>query len=199
MGYYLCMNGLPKKPSWDLLYETASAQHGHFTTAQAAEAGYSTQLLLKHIRAGRIMRTRRGIYRLVHFPVSEHEELTVAWLWSDQAGVISHLTALALYGLSDVLPAKVHLTLPQDWLNRRFRVPPGVVLHHANVPLDERTWFGAVPVTNPRRTLNDCALEALAPDLLRQAAHQAIRRGIVSKAELPRVEEALSPYGGIGQ
>ncbi len=194
----MCMGARPKKPNWNLLAETASAQEGYFTTGQAAEAGYSTQLLLKHIRAGRVARTRRGIYRLVHFPVGEHEELIVAWLWSKQAGVISHQTALALHGLSDALPANVHLTLPQAWRRRRLRAPAGVVLHHANVPPDDLAWCGAAPTTNPRRTLNDCAREAMAPDLLYQAAKQAIRRGLVAKADLRAVDEALRPFGGLG-
>ena len=192
------MNDRPHKPDWDLLFETASAQEGYFTTGQAAEVGYSTQLLLKHIRAGRVARIRRGIYRLVHFPSGEHEELIIAWLWSERAGVISHQTALALYGLSDVLPANVHLTLPQAWRCRRFRVPAGVALHYADVPPDDRAWFGAAPTTNPRRTLNDCAREGMAPDLLRQAVQQAVRRGLVVKAELRDADEALRPFGGIG-
>jgi predicted transcriptional regulator of viral defense system len=186
------------KPNWDLLFETASAQEGYFTTRQAAKAGYSSQLLLKHIRAGRVERTRRGIYRLVHFPAGEHEELVNAWLWSERAGVVSHQTALALHGLSDALPAHLHLTLPHTWRRRRFRVPTGVVLHYADVPPEARAWFGAVPTTNPRRSLNDCAREGLSPDLLRQAAQQAIRRGLVTKAELGDVEEALKPFGGLG-
>jgi predicted transcriptional regulator of viral defense system len=192
------MKGPASNPSWDMLFETANAQGGYFTTRQAAEARYSTQLLLKHIRAGRVVRIRRGIYRLVHFPAGEHEDLIIAWLWSEQAGVISHQTALALHGLSDVLPANVHLTLPQAWRRRRFRIPAGVVLHHADVPPDDRDWFSAAPTTNPRRTLNDCAREAMAPDLLRQAAQQAIRRGLVAKAELRDVDEALRPFGGLG-
>lgn len=187
-----------KKPNWDLLFETASAQEGYFTTRQAAEVGYSSQLLLKHIRAGRVERTRRGIYRLVHFPVGEHEELVIAWLWSERNGIISHHTALALHGLSDILPAQMHLTLPQAWRSRRFRVPDGVVLHHADIPSDDRTWFGAVPTTNPRRTLNDCAREELSPDLLRQAAKQAVCRGLVTKDELSDVEESLRSFGGLG-
>lgn len=194
----MCVDGPATKPDWDLLFETASAQEGYFTTLQAAKAGYSSQLLLKHIRAGRVARTRRGIYRLVHFPAGEHEELVTAWLWSEQAGVVSHQTALALLGLSDALPAHVHLTLPRTWRSRRFRVPTGVVLHHADVPPEDRAWFGAVPTTNPRRSLNDCAREDMSPDLLRQAAQQAIRRGLVTKAELGDVEEALRPFGGLG-
>ena len=185
------------RPNWDRLFETAAGQSGYVTTSQAAEAGYSTHLLRKHIHAGRVRRLQRGIYRLVHFPATEHEELVTAWLWSEQAGVISHQTALSLHGLSDVLPAQIHLTLPAAWSKRRFRVPPDVVLHHADVAPEDRAWFSAVPITNPRRTLNDCAREGLSPELLRQAAQQALRRGLVTRAELGDVEVALQPFGGL--
>lgn len=183
------------RPDWDRLFETAVAQEGLFTTKQAAEAGYSPQLLVHYVHTGKAVRVRRGIYRLVHFPAGEHEELVAAWLWSELAGVVSHQTALALHGLSDALPTHVHLTLPTAWRRRRFRVPAEVVLHHADVPPDDRAWFGAVPTTNPRRSLNDCAREGLSPDLLRQAAQQAIRRGLVTKPELGDVEAALEPFG----
>lgn len=191
------MRASAKKPDWDRLYETASAQDGHFTTQQAADAGYSTQLLLKHIRAGRVARVRHGVYRLVHFPAAEHEDLAVVWLWSDRKGVFSHQTALALHALSDVLPKRIHLTLPAEWRQRRFRVPEGVVLHHANIPKREQTWLGPVPITSPRRTLVDCAKDQISPELLRQAAQQALRRGLVTKADLPDVEQALQPFGGL--
>jgi hypothetical protein len=71
------------------------------------------------------------------------------------------------------------------------------VLHHADVPPEDRTWFGAVPTTNARRSLNDSAREGLSPELLRQAAQQALRRGLVANAELGDVEEALKPFGGL--
>jgi predicted transcriptional regulator of viral defense system len=186
-----------KRPNWDRLFETAAGQSGYVTTKQAAEAGYSTHLLRKHIHAGRVARAQRGIYRLVHFPVGEHEELVTVWLWSEQAGVFSHETALALHGLSDVLPAHVHLTLPEAWRSRRLRVPPGVVLHHADVPPEARAWFGPVPTTNVPRTLCDCATSGLSPEPLRQAAQQALRRGLVTRSELGDVEAALESFGGL--
>ena len=191
------MEGASSNPDWDRLFETAAGQAGYFTTQQAAEAGYSPQLLVHHVRAGRVVRVRRGIYRLVHFPAEQHEELVVTWLWSERVGVISHQTALSLHDLSDVLPAHVHLTLPNAWRRRRFRTPAGVVLHHADVPPEDRAWFGAAPMTNPRRTLNDCARDGLSPELLRQAAQQALRRGLVTRRELPDVETALAPFGGL--
>lgn len=187
----------PDRPDWNRLFETAAAQEGLFTTRQAAEAGYSPQLLDHHLHAGRTVRVRRGIYRLVHFPAGEHEDLVAAWLWSEHAGVVSHQTALALHNLSDVLPAQIHLTLPEAWRRRRFRVPADVVLHYADVAPDDRTWFGAVPTTSPRRSLNDCAKSGLSPELLRQAAQQALHRGLVTIPELDDVETALKPFGGI--
>ena len=184
-------------PNWDALFEVASAQAGFFSTPQAAEAGYSPQLLIHYLHTRKAIRVSRGIYRLVHFPAGEHEELVAAWLWSELAGVVSHQTALALHGLSDALPARVSLTLPAAWRRRRFRAPADVVLHYADVPPEDRAWFGAVPATNARRSLNDCAREGLSPELLRQAAQQALRRGLVTKGELGDVETALQPYGGL--
>lgn len=187
----------PTRPAWQALYDVAASQEGLFTTRQASAAGYSDPLLAHHQKAGRITRIRRGIYRLVHFPPGEHEELVVAWLWGDAAGVLSHQTALSLHGLSDSLPAQIHLTLPTDWQQRRLRVPKGLTLHYADVPAKVRTWAGAVPVTSIRRTLNDCAESSLSPSLLRQAARQALTRGMVTRTELRVVEKALRLYGGI--
>lgn len=147
--------------------------------------------------AGKAVRVRRGVYRLVHFPASEHEELVATWLWSERVGVFSHQTALALLDLSDALPAQVHLTLPAQSKRRRLRVPDGVVLHHADVADGERTWFGAIPATSALRTLNDCARAGLSPELLSQAAQQALRRGLATKPELVEVDAVLKPFGGL--
>lgn len=119
------------------------------TPTQAA--GFSNQLLRKHVLSGRITRARRGVYRLAHFPPGDHDELVELWLWSDEAGVFSHETALTLYGLSDALPSRVHMTVPRSW-TRRSAVPSILVLHHANVPESDRTWVGQVPVTTVART-----------------------------------------------
>ena len=166
-------------PDWDRLYETAGAQEGYFSTIQAAEAGYSVQLLVKHIKNGRISRARRGVYRLVHFPASEHEEFVIVWLWTERAGIFSHETALFLHGLSDALPSRVHVTLPASWSRRRLRVPKDVVPHFSDIADMDRAWMGPVPVTNVSRTITDCAQDGVAPDLVRDAFEQASDRGLI--------------------
>jgi predicted transcriptional regulator of viral defense system len=186
-------------PDWDRLFEVAAAQDGLFTTQQAAEAGYSPQLIAHHLQAGRMIRVRRGVYRLVHFPAGDHEDLTGIWLWSGMEGVFSHQTALALHDLSDALPSQLHLTLPAAWRQRRRRVPDGVILHFSDVPEGQRRWFGPVPATAPLRTLEDCAAEHLPPELLRAAARDALGRGLVTRRELAAVKAALASFGGLGR
>jgi len=174
-------------PSWDRLFEFALGQEGHFTTKQAADAGYSPQLLLKYLKNGRIKRVRRSVYRIVHFPAAEHEDLATLWLWSEHEGVFSHETALMLHDLSDALPRKVHLTLPSGWSKRRLRVPKGVVLHYADVPNDERAAVGAVPITNARRTLIDCVEAHVSPELVEVALRQARSRGLIDKDDIKAI------------
>jgi predicted transcriptional regulator of viral defense system len=178
-------------PNWDALFSVAQAQGGYFTTGQAAAAGYSPPLLHKYLANGKVARVRRGIYRLVHFPPSEHEDLVALWLWADQASVFSHETALALHDLSDALPSQVHMTTPESWRRRRLRVPPGLVLHYADIGEIDRTGFSAVPITSPRRTLRDCIEANVSPDLVRQAVLQARRRGLISEKDSAELNAAL--------
>ena len=179
-------------PDWDRLYETALAQEGHFTTQQALDAGYSSQLLVKYLNSGKIIRIRRTVYRLKHFPPGQQEDLVALWLWSDRAGVFSHETALMLHELSDVLPARAHLMVPAKWHRRRLQVPDGVVLHYSGVSKRDRAWVGAVPVTSPARTLADCAADYVSPDFLSSAISQALARGMVSRPQATAVERAVA-------
>jgi predicted transcriptional regulator of viral defense system len=183
-------------PDWDRLYQTALPQEGHFTTQQALDAGYSSQLLVKYLSNGKIVRVRRTVYRLKHFPPGRQEDLVALWLWSDRAGIFSHETALMLHELSDVLPGRAHLTVPAKWRRRRLRVPDGVVPHYADVPKRERAWAGAIPVTSPARTLADCAADYVSPDLLSSAVTQALARGMVSRQQATAVDRAVA--AGLG-
>ena len=171
----------PNNPDWEALYDVASAQGGYFSRRQAEGAGYSRASLSYHTRQGKIARIRHGIYRIVLHPGTEHEELVIYWLWSEQQGVYSGETALNLHGLSDALPAKLYLTLPASWGKRRLRVPEGLVLRFDDVPDIERGWVGPVPVTKPKRTIEDCIESNVQPDLVEQAIAQASSRGMITK------------------
>ena len=167
---------------WDDLYALAEGQSGYFSAHQADEIGFYKQRLRKFLLSKRIERVRRGVYRLTHFPAGQHEELVVFWIWSEQRGVYSGETALNLHELSDALPARQHLTVPDSWKSRRLRVPKGIVLHFANVPKADQAWVGPVPVTKVERTIRDCIEMEVQPDLIEQAIAQAKDRGLITKA-----------------
>jgi len=171
-------------PDWTQLYELAAPQAGYFTLAQAREAGYSPPLLAYYVRVGRLERAGRAIFRLSHFPPGEHEDLVVAWLWSERLGIFSHETALMLHELSDALPAHKHLTVPTAWEHRRLRVPAGVVLHYGDVADTDRTWKGPVPLTNALRSILDCSRASAPPTIIEQAIKQGMKRGLFTRKQL---------------
>lgn len=175
-----------RAPCWGQLYDEAAPQAGYFTMAQADAAGYSSPLVEYYIRIGRVERVARGIFRIVHFPPGEHEDLIVVWLWSGREGIFSHQTALLLHQVSDALPAQRHVTVPSAWAKRRLRVPPGVVLHYRDLAKNEIEWNGSIPVTTPLRSLIDCTLDHVSPELVKQARRELLARGIVRATELKK-------------
>jgi hypothetical protein len=185
-------------PSWNALYELTDSQCGLFSRDQARQAGFSDQLLHKHVLGGRLERVHRGIYRLTRFPESARaqEDLVAAWLWSGSAGVFSHETALQLHGLTDLLPAKLTLTLPAAWQRRRLTPPPGVRVCFADLSEADRCWIGAVPVTTPARSINDLAAAMGDLGQIEAAVLQALRRGIATPGQLLGAVEALAVAQG---
>jgi predicted transcriptional regulator of viral defense system len=172
-----------RKPSWTQLNEVALNQRGYFTVMQAREAGFSRQLLRKHVQAGRIHSELYGVYRLTVFPHQEHDELVGMWLWTEGAGVFSHETALMLYQLSDVLPAHVHMTVPYAW-RRRPLMPTFLVLHRGQLPESDRTWVGSVPVTTAGRAIRDVFDAGLDPALIAQAIAEGKARKLLANSDV---------------
>ena len=171
------------------LYLVAERQAGYFTAAQALEAGYSYPTQTYHQQRGHWIRDGWGLYRLRLFPRTPHEDLVRLMLWSrnrqgEPQAVVSHDSALAAYELSDVLPAKTHLTVP-----RRFRksAPEGVVLHHEDVQAGDVRERDGFRITSPLRTLLDVAASPLSPEHVEAAVHEALGQGLVRLAELAAV------------
>jgi predicted transcriptional regulator of viral defense system len=175
--------------TYNRLYQIAEAQAGYFTTAQAIAMGVDRKRLARYAVAGRLERVRRGVYRLAPFPRSAHEDLFVAWLEMGPESVISHDSALALYELSDALPAAIHVTVPPTASRRH----PGLRLHTNRVSAQEITHYDALPVTTVARTIADVALAGLADELVEQAVQEAIRNGMVTPALLLAAAEPRGP------
>ncbi len=178
------------KPNQEALAGVAAGQGGLFSTSQAEQSGYSRALLAHHVSRGAFTRVGRKVYRFTHFPADEQQELIAIWLATDQKAVFSHETALALHGLSDVLPSRIHVTLPTSW--RRRRLGANVVAAFDGVPETDRVWVGAVPVTNVRRTLRDCAASGVQFEFIEAAVNQALDRGLLGDSDIEEVRRELA-------
>lgn len=170
--------------TWDDLYAIIEAQSGYFTVGQAKECGYSDQLLRYHRIKGRFQSVLRGVYRMTHFPPTDHEDLVAIWLWSEMKGVFSHETALVLHQLSDSLPSSIHMTFPRSWGKRRLRYPESVDPVFDDIDAEERRWYGCFPVTTPARTIKDCRAAHVDPLIIAQAVEEGLGRGLFSRNEL---------------
>src|ERR1700719_459563 len=148
-----------RKEAAKRLYEIAEDQQGFFTTKQAKAAGFAENTHPYHVQAGNWIREHRGIYRLASFPRGERPDLMLWSLWSRNRGeatqgVYSHQTALSLHDLSDVMPAKLHMTVPRSF-RRNSEIPRVLILHSANLPQSDIGVAHGVRVTGPMRTILD--------------------------------------------
>src|SRR4051794_32261598 len=96
--------------------EALALEHGgYFDRGDAHHFGFSDSLLRHHVQAGRFERVLPGVYRLHIAPPDVDEQCLLAWVWTNYRGAISHESALALYGLGDLSPIRVHVTVPRPF------------------------------------------------------------------------------------
>jgi predicted transcriptional regulator of viral defense system len=188
--------GKGRKAAAKRLYEVAEGQDGFFTTKQAKAAGFAENTHPYHVQAGNWIREHRGIYRLASFPRGERPDLMLWSLWSRNRreaaqGVYSHQTALSLHDLSDVMPAKLHMTVPMSF-RRNSEIPRVLVLHFADLPQSYIGIAHGVRVTKPVRTILDLLEGGEVPAAtLRQALREGLRRGLIRRSEIAEARKHL--------
>lgn len=181
-------------PDHDGLFALASEQAGYFTTGQAAGYGFSRALLSHHAgEGGRFIRVRHGLYRYRQYPSSPREDVLAAWITvGPEQAVVSHESALELFGLSDVVPDAIHITVPRS--KRYQREIAGIRIHTAsNPPTPEETVVrDGIAATSPVRSILDAAESGVAPEQVLMAIEQAVQRGFTTKS---RLLKAARPRG----
>ena len=171
----------------------ANSQAGYFTAKQAEKAGYSYRLHSYHTSTGRWIKVDRGVFRLRNFPTSQREDLIRWTLWSRNQKdkpqmVVSHETALAVHELSDVMPAKLHFTVPSGF---RKKVPKSLILYRLKINEGDAEKREEFSVTTPLRTLMDVAEGNLSEDELAKALRDALDKGFVQlkKIDVTKMSE----------
>jgi very-short-patch-repair endonuclease len=136
--------------------------------------------LASWVGSGRLRRIQPGVYALP--AVADDWRVRVEAAVQASGGVVSHRTALALWGL---LPpgGPVHLTVD---FRRSGRGTPGVVLHRSRGLADTLRRVDGLPVTCVERAVVDAwgRPDDVRPADLRAAAIAAVRRRMCSPRQL---------------
>lgn len=126
------------------LLEEATGQYGYVTADDARAVGVDpTQLRIMHHR-GLVEHVARGVYRFPIVPTTPLDQYMEAVLWPRTTAALSHETALDLHGLSDVNPARIHVTVPAGYRVRRD-VPRVYELHRRDLEPTETTLHEGIP------------------------------------------------------
>ena len=129
-------------------------------TRELEAAGFSRVQLQAAVKAGRVARVGRGLYRLPDSEVSEHHSLALAAKRAPQ-GVVCLLSALRFHGLTTQSPHEIWLALPKhswqpqaDGLPLRFCWFSGEALSEGI----KTHLIEGVPVRvySPAKTVADC-------------------------------------------
>lgn len=157
-------------PAWNELLELASGRDGLFHVREARELGIMDQ----HLRgSSRIESVEdfRGVHRFTYMPTGRWFLYNAAFVWSRSEGVISHGSALEIWGLSDWAPHHAEMTLSPAW--KRRVISRRVLPFFEELPEEEVQWHDSFRVTTARRSVDDFIAWGIRPDLARQAVDQA--------------------------
>ena len=178
------------------LFAIALGQGGYFTAKQAQEAGYGYPHLDYHVSTGAFERVGHGLYRMTSIPYDENDELIRWTLWSrnrndEPQAVVSHESALAQHGLGELLPSRLHFTVPPTF---RKAAPAGSTLHKAQLASNDSEERAGFRVTTPLRTLVDIAGGGASREQFEKAAADALARGLVRRSLLNAALERIPGF-----
>ncbi|MBL8233366.1 MAG: type IV toxin-antitoxin system AbiEi family antitoxin domain-containing protein [Bryobacterales bacterium] len=176
----------------------AEDHEGLFTSEQARNAGFADSVLARLAGRGRLERAARGVYRIPYIPLNRFSQCREAVLWAQahrgpMRVALSFETALAVFGISDANPSRIHLTLPAGVRLRR-QTPKAVQLHRADLAAGEITMVEGLPVTSVSRTVADLLASGGRMDLVKQAISDARREGFISSAEAQRLRRRVQSH-----
>jgi predicted transcriptional regulator of viral defense system len=129
----------------------------------------------------------RGVYRIAHYPADRLAQYREAVLWAQASQgperiALSHETALLLYGISDVNPSRVHLTVPKSARLRREH-PEWIVIHRDDLTPREISQHEGMSVTTVGRSVMDVLSTTHKTNIARQAITDALRKGMLNTAQ----------------
>ena len=179
--------------------DLAIEQWGLTTTAQARNAGLSSQQLARLADTGVLERLRHGVYRVVGAPPNLSDDLRAAWLALAPARtaqerladpdveVVSHRSAAVVHQLGDLDADRLEFTTSARKQTRDSQVR----FHRRRLGVGEWTLVDGLPVTTVLTTIGDLAAARLDGGHLAGVVRDAVTTHHV---DLDEVVAVLSPH-----
>jgi len=181
----------------DELHALAEEHDGLLTSKEARALGIQDSVLVRLAQRGRLERMSRGVYRMAHYPTDRLAQYREAVLWAQASHhgqeriALSHETALLIYGISDLNPSRVHLTVPKSARLRRER-PEWITIYRANLTEKEVGQHEGIPLTTVSRSIVDVLSTTHRTDIVRQAVTEALRDGLLNSAQATRLRRIIT-------
>ena len=178
-------------PLHSTLDKLGRRQLGLVTSQQLADLGYTVNQVRLLVASARLVRVRRGVYRLCGVEPTWGSVALAAVLAAGETAVLSHRSAGVLWGLLD----RHGETGPIEVIAPRARELHGVTVHRQRLGPTEVARRTSIPVTTAERTLLDLAQTVPAVELAR-LCDEGLRRRIVT---LGRLHAVVKAHGGAGR
>ena len=173
------------------LREVALDQHGFVATAQALEHGVSHAELSTMVARGRLARAARGVYRVPQVNETEDDQYQLAVLWTGvPEACLSHDTALDAWGITDINPDRIHVSVAAT---RRLRRAGGekYQVHYDDLEPQQVTWWEGIRIVTVPTAIAQGIRSGVPTYLIRQALDRAGRTSALSATDRARLTAQL--------
>ncbi|MGH2758365.1 MAG: hypothetical protein ACRDKJ_02270 [Actinomycetota bacterium] len=121
-------------------------------------------------------------------PTTALDQYMEAVLWTRTPAALSHETALDLYELCDVNPARIHITVPATYRLRR-NAPAVYELHRRDLDEADSTLHEGIPIVTIRRAILDCIEANIGGHLIGQALEEVRKKGLIGERDVALVSD----------
>lgn len=178
------------------LREIALDQHGYVTTAQAVEDGVSHADLSTMVARGRIERAAHGVYRVPQVPKTECDQYQLAVLWAGAPeACLSHDTAMDAWGITDINPDRIHVSVARG---RRLRRAGGerYVIHYEDLVPHQVTWWQGIRIVTMPTAIAQGIASGVPTYVIRQALDRGGRTSVLPEPEHQKLTAQLEVRDG---
>lgn len=171
------------------IYSLSTENHGIVFSADAKKFGVRDKDLSRWVKIGRLMKVGHGVYRTLHYPISDEDPYAIAVACAGKKAYLCGESVIGLLKLAPTNPGIFHVAVPAK-IHRKLPDNCVVEVHSPDyVPMVR----DGIPMQRPEDAIGEC-LGKMMPERLKDAADEAYRLGLVAKASHESLLEEIARH-----